>query len=75
MEIKDVPTERFNRMLEWLATNQWQCIYNYDGMDAWIDYGEVHFSKAGVVVKCVWDNWTEGEISAPVEIQELRELI
>ena len=75
MKIQDIPTERFDRVLQSFRRNKWRTIYSYKGFDAGIDYDEIHLSKDGKIVKFVWDNWTEGEISSEDEIAELRALL
>ncbi len=63
MIIQDIPTDDFNRMLEFHTQSGWLKTYEYDGFDAWIDYGKVKLSKDGRKLKFEWDNWSEGEIS------------
>ncbi|MBA6302347.1 hypothetical protein [Colwellia sp. MB02u-14] len=61
--IQDIPTDDFNRILEFHLNNGWIKTYEYDGFDAWIDYGKVKLSNEGRKLKFEWDNWSEGEIS------------
>jgi len=61
--IQDIPTDDFNRILEFHLRNGWVKTYEYDGFDAWIDYGKVKLAKDGLELKFEWDNWCEGEIS------------
>ncbi|WP_051252688.1 hypothetical protein [Ferrimonas kyonanensis] len=61
--IQDIPTDDFNRIIEFHINNGWVKTYEYDGFDAWIDYGKVKLSKEGFELKFEWDNWCEGEIS------------
>ncbi|MDO6720310.1 hypothetical protein Q4575_12910 [Psychrosphaera sp. 1_MG-2023] len=61
--IQDIPTDNFNRILEFHLKNGWIKTYEYDGFDAWIDYGKVKLSNEGRKLKFEWDNWREGEIS------------
>lgn len=75
MFIEVIPTEKFNCVLETLIERGWEIIYVYGGFDAWIDYEEVHLKHNGTLVKFVWDNWTEGEITADREIEEIRSLL
>ncbi|BCM89897.1 hypothetical protein IAD21_01747 [Abditibacteriota bacterium] len=75
MKIEDIPTEQFQRIMKTLVSNGWQCIYEFDGVIAWVDYGEVHLKNGNNLVKFVWDNWTEGEITADREIEEVRALL
>ncbi|RYX84893.1 hypothetical protein EON83_08100 [bacterium] len=75
MFVETIPTEKFNYVLETLIERGWEILYVYGGFDAWIDYGEVHLKQNGILVKFVWDNWTEGEIKADIEIEEIRALL
>ncbi|TMP27458.1 hypothetical protein [Pseudoalteromonas rubra] len=69
--IQDIPTDDFNRILELHIHNGWVKTYEYDGFDAWIDYGKVKLSKEGCELKFEWDNWCEGEISGKSKDIEL----
>ncbi|SDK77157.1 hypothetical protein [Microbulbifer yueqingensis] len=72
--IKHIPTGKFNTLLESLIRSGWKRTYIYDGMDAWIDYGQVKLKKDGVRLNCEWDNWNEGSIEGPAsDIQEIGE--
>lgn len=72
--IRDIPTQQFNNLLESLIDSGWVKIYVYDGFDTWIDYGEVRLRKNGTILKCEWDNWTEGSVEGPANfIQEIAE--
>lgn len=44
--IKDIPTARFDCIAKELVAAGWCKTYEYDGFDAWIDYGEIETSKA-----------------------------
>jgi hypothetical protein len=63
--IKDVPTDRFNRLVEELAATGWQKASEYDGVDAWIDYGRMIMQRDRVRLTLEWDNWTEGSVEGP----------
>lgn len=65
--VQDIPTEEFNRILECFLQNGWAKTYEYDGFDAWIDYGKVKLAKEGRELKFEWDNWSEGEISGKAD--------
>ena len=60
--IKDIPTEKFNGIIESLMNDGWKKTYEYNGYDAWIDYGKVKLRKDGFRLVFEWDNWTEGSI-------------
>jgi hypothetical protein len=62
--IKDIPTERFRDLMRELNSNGWRCKYQYEGFDAWIDYGSVKLKKGGIT-HFEWDNWTEGSVEGP----------
>jgi hypothetical protein len=61
--IQDIPTDDFNRILEFLLLEGWVKTYEYDGFDAWIDHGKVKLVKENSKLKFEWDNWCEGEIT------------
>ena len=63
--IKDLPTARFNRLIEELVAVGWRKASEYQGFDAWIDYGRITLRRDGVRLKCEWDNWTEGSVEGP----------
>jgi hypothetical protein len=63
--IKDIPTERFNELIDALTAAGWRKTGEYEGFDAWIDYGRVSLKKGGVKLKLEWDNWAEGSIEGP----------
>ena len=63
--IKDLPTDRFNRLAEQLAAAGWRKTSEYKGFDAWVDYGRITMERAGIQLKLEWDNWTEGSVEGP----------
>jgi hypothetical protein len=63
--ILDIPTLQFNDLLDALIKQGWRKTYEYDGFDAWIDYGKVVLKKDGTALTFEWDNWTEGGIEGP----------
>jgi hypothetical protein len=68
--IRDIPTERFNRIAEQLVSAGWRKTHEYAGIDAWIDYGEITLRKNKVRLRLEWDNWTEGSIEGPADVVE-----
>lgn len=68
--IKDIPTERFRSLIQELNSNGWRCKYQYDGFDAWIDYGSVKLKKGRLTLHFEWDNWTEGSVEGPRRVIE-----
>jgi hypothetical protein len=63
--IKDIPTKRFNELIAALTAAGWRKAGEYQGFDAWIDYGQVCLKNGGVKLNLEWDNWTEGSIEGP----------
>jgi len=74
MQITDIPTEVFNRILAELIDQGWKKTVEYAGMDAWIDYGKVVLRYKGQSLVLEWDNWAEGSIEGPEDqIQGIKE--
>jgi hypothetical protein len=63
--INTVSTERFNEVLAACKRDGWRITYEYDGWDAWIDYGRVDLMKDDSKLRFEWTNWREGEILGP----------
>jgi hypothetical protein len=63
--IKDIPTKRFKELIAALTDAGWRKTGEYQGFDAWIDYGQVSLKKGGVKLNLEWDNWTEGSVEGP----------
>lgn len=73
MLLSDIPTDAFNRIIAELRADGWKKIKEYDGFDAWIDYGFVVLQKQGVRLTFEWDNWIEGSLEGPeTQLQELK---
>ena len=68
--IKDISTERFNALVDQLVRDGWRKASEYDGVDAWIDYGRIDLKKGAIKLTLEWDNWTEGSIEGPRDIVE-----
>ncbi|WP_040816214.1 hypothetical protein, partial [Nocardia concava] len=64
-EVNDIPTPCFNELLEHYLDIGWQRIYEYDGPDAWIDYGRVHLKYGTSVLRFRWNNYDEGSVTGP----------
>lgn len=60
---KGIPTDLFNELLERYLDSGWTRIYEYDGPDAWIDYGRVHVRKGKSVLRFLWSNVEEGRVT------------
>ena len=43
--IKDIHTDQFNYLIKNFIDSGWKKIYEYDSIDAWIDYGEIDLKK------------------------------
>jgi hypothetical protein len=67
MEISDIPTEKFTEIIHSMIAGGWTQTYVYNGMDAWIDYGEVRLTDGITNLVFEWDNWYEGIIKGPEE--------
>lgn len=68
--IKDIPTDKFNELVQQLIASGWKKTYEYAGFDAWIDYGRIKLRKDGSKLNLEWDNWTEGSVEGPRRIIE-----
>lgn len=68
--VEEIPTEQFGTILNTLRQSGWKQTYEYDGPDAWIDYGKVIIQKGGTSLTFEWDNWIEGRIEGPLEAIE-----
>jgi hypothetical protein len=66
--IKDIPTDRFNGLVDELIASGWKKSYVHDGLDAWIDYGKIVLRRNGSKLTLEWDNWTEGSIEGPASL-------
>jgi len=64
VKIKEVSTELFNKVIKTLLKEGAKKSFEYQGMDAWIDYGEVHLWLNEDKIVFTWTNWFEGEIEA-----------
>lgn len=74
LTLSDIPTDTFNLIIKELCSQGWKKIREYNGFDAWIDYGMVVLRKKNIKLKFEWDNWTEGEIHGPDSLlQEIKE--
>ena len=68
--IKDIRTEQFNHLAKQLVAGGWRKTSEYEGFDAWIDYGRIRMRKNAVRLTLEWDNWTEGSIEGPRTVVE-----
>ncbi len=68
--IKDLSTDDFNTYISEFITHGWDKTYEYDGFDAWIDYGKVILKNGLKKLTFEWDNWSEGSIEGPIKLIE-----
>lgn len=61
--IQDIPTEQFESIIVDYLHEGWIKTYEYQGFDAWIDFGKVKLKKGSNKLVFEWDNWSEGEIT------------
>lgn len=75
-KIENIKTETWRKIIDDLKALKFKETYQYDGMDAGIDYNRYDLlSQAGdELIIFEWDNWMEGEIkAAPSRLEALRE--
>lgn len=63
-----VETQLFNQLFRRHLSEGWDKVYEYEGIDAWIDYGRVDLKKGPHKLVFTWDNWSEGEISGTAAV-------
>ena len=68
--IKDIPTDDLRALVAALCSAGWRKTAEYDGFDAWIDYGEITLRRGFQKLTVEWDNWTEGSVEGPSTIIE-----
>ena len=68
MKIEDIPTATFNLISDELVAAGWKVIEEYNGFDAWIDYGLLVLRKGDASIRMEWDNWMEGSIEGPNDL-------
>ncbi|MBC8139130.1 MAG: hypothetical protein H8F28_24925 [Fibrella sp.] len=74
MTVSDIPTDTFNRIITDLCSAGWETVSEYNGMDAWIDYGRIELRQGDASLIFEWDNWSEGAIQGPDHLlQSLKE--
>jgi len=66
--IENIPTAQFNALLDGMCAEGWRKKNEYDGFDAWIDYGHVELRKGNVTLTFEWTNWFEGSINGPTDL-------
>lgn len=68
LKIEDIPTATFNLISDELVAAGWKVIEEYNGFDAWIDYGLLVLRKGDAIIRMEWDNWMEGSIEGPDDL-------
>ena len=69
-KISGIPTEAFKDILKTLRAEGWKTVQEYDGFDAWIDYGMVILQMGEKVLRFEWDNWMEGTVEGQKDVVE-----
>ncbi|MGN6386377.1 MAG: hypothetical protein ACTHMT_09070 [Verrucomicrobiota bacterium] len=69
-KISGIPTEAFKDILKILRAEGWKTVQEYDGFDAWIDYGMVILQMGEKVLRFEWDNWMEGTVEGQKDVVE-----
>ncbi|WP_405134013.1 hypothetical protein [Nocardia sp. NBC_01388] len=64
-EEKNIPTDCFNELLDQYLDSGWQRTYEYNGPDAWIDYGRVHLKSDKRLLRFRWSNDDQGSVAGP----------
>ncbi len=74
---KYIETGLWNRIINLLIENKWEVTYEYDGMDAGIDFNSVTLKKEDEEIMFEWTNWEEGEIKCRtlLRLNEIEEMI
>lgn len=73
---KNIETAVWNKAITLLIQNQWKVTYQYDGMDAGIDYNSLTLKKETEEINFEWTNWYEGEIRCtPDRLKEIEKLL
>lgn len=75
-KIENIRTETWHRIIEELKASGFELTYEYDGMDAGIDYNRYDLLNRAdnELIIFEWDNWLEGEIKAlPARLEALSE--
>jgi len=70
MLAENIQTDTFHRVVDGLKSDGWDCVDEYAGMDAWIDYGMLKFERNGIALVLEWTNWDEGSVDGPDDIVE-----
>lgn len=65
-KIENIKTETWHKIIDDLKALGFKEIYQYDGIDAGIDYNRYDLmNQAGdELIIFEWDNWMEGEVKA-----------
>lgn len=74
-KIENIKTETWRQIIKDLRVLGFEEIYQYDGMDAGIDYNrcDLIYQAENELIVFEWDNWMEGVIKAsPSRLEALR---
>ena len=63
-----IETDQFNCVVKDLLDSGWKKTYEYEGFDAWIDYGAITLRNDSGKLYFEWDNWHEGSIYGAPEL-------
>lgn len=75
-KIENIKTETWHKIIDDLTASGFIAIYQYDGIDAGIDYNRYDLINQAGDERIIfeWDNWGEGEIkTARSRLETLRE--
>lgn len=63
----EIETKLWYSIIEYLKSNDWKIISEYNLFDKGIDFDFYEFEKDKVRIFMAWDNWFEGEIKCSEE--------
>lgn len=73
---KDIETSLWNKAIQLMVGDNWTVTYQYDGIDAGIDYNSYTLKKGAEEITFEWTNWYEGEIRCTSDrLKEIEKLL
>jgi SH3-like domain-containing protein len=73
LTLRNVPTKIFNQIVAEFRADGWRKVREYNGFDAWIDYGLIVLKRRGDLLKCEWTNWEDGSFEgSPATIESVK---
>ena len=75
-KIENIGTKTWHQIIEDLKASGFREVSRYTGMDAGIDYNQYDLADpaGSELLTFVWDNWSEGEVSAGrAQLEAIRE--